>query len=415
MERKKISIQSSILWNSAGSIVYLVTQWIISIFVVRFSGVEDAGNLTLAMSVNNIFYSIAMQGIRNFQVSDTNEKYKDHTYVYNRIISCILSFGICLLYCGIIQYSSEQKICIIAYCLFKMSEALYDVYAGICQKNWRMDYIGKSWMIKGIVTLGAFVGFYLISGNLLWAILGMAISSYIVVGVYDVPKTHSLSQIRISLKDKDCLKLTIECFPLLCYLILSTIVPTIPRIFMERILGNYALGIYGSIATPTAIVQMGASYIFNPFLTLFAEQYNSGKIVQFRNTMKKCILTISCFSVIALIGGKILGKWGLNLIYGSEVAEYVSLLLPLILCTILTSLVWFLCALLTVVREFKGLIISNLIVVILSGISSIFCLKIFGMQGASIALGISLGVEILFLWLFLKKKLNSMKTDQEKN
>lgn len=415
MERKKISIQSSILWNSAGSIVYLVTQWIISIFVVRFSGVEDAGNLTLAMSVNNIFYSIAMQGIRNFQVSDTNEKYKDHTYVYNRIISCILSFGICLLYCGIIQYSSEQKICIIAYCLFKMSEALYDVYAGICQKNWRMDYIGKSWMIKGIVTLGAFVGFYLISGNLLWAILGMAISSYIVVGVYDVPKTHSLSQIRISLKDKDCLKLTIECFPLLCYLILSTIVPTIPRIFMERILGNYALGIYGSIATPTAIVQMGASYIFNPFLTLFAEQYNSGKIVQFRNTMKKCILTISCFCVIALIGGKILGKWGLNLIYGSEVAEYVSLLLPLILCTILTSLVWFLCALLTVVREFKGLIISNLIVVILSGISSIFCLKIFGMQGASIALGISLGVEILFLWLFLKKKLNSMKTDQEKN
>lgn len=411
MERKKISIQSSILWNSAGSIVYLVTQWIISIFVVRFSGVEDAGNLTLAMSVNNIFYSIAMQGIRNFQVSDTNEKYKDHTYVYNRILSCILSFGICLLYCGIIQYSSEQKICIIAYCLFKMSEALYDVYAGICQKNWRMDYIGKSWMIKGIVTLGAFVGFYLISGNLLWAILGMAISSYIVVGVYDVPKTHSLSQIRISLKDKDCLKLTIECFPLLCYLILSTIVPTIPRIFMERILGNYALGIYGSIATPTAIVQMGASYIFNPFLTLFAEQYNSGKIVQFRNTMKKCILTISCFSVIALIGGKILGKWGLNLIYGSEVAEYVSLLLPLILCTILTSLVWFLCALLTVVREFKGLIISNLIVVILSGISSIFCLKIFGMQGASIALGISLGVEILFLWLFLKKKLNSMKTD----
>lgn len=415
MERKNISIQSSILWNSAGSIVYLVTQWIISIFVVRFSGVEDAGNLTLAMSVNNIFYSIAMQGIRNFQVSDTNEKYKDHTYVYNRILSCILSFGICLLYCGIIQYSSEQKICIIAYCLFKMSEALYDVYAGICQKNWRMDYIGKSWMIKGIVTLGAFVGFYLISGNLLWAILGMAISSYIVVGVYDVPKTHSLSQIRISLKDKDCLKLTIECFPLLCYLILSTIVPTIPRIFMERILGNYALGIYGSIATPTAIVQMGASYIFNPFLTLFAEQYNSGKIVQFRNTMKKCILTISCFCVIALIGGKILGKWGLNLIYGSEVAEYVSLLLPLILCTILTSLVWFLCALLTVVREFKGLIISNLIVVILSGISSIFCLKIFGMQGASIALGISLGVEILFLWLFLKKKLNSMKTDQEKN
>ena len=50
--------------------VYLITQWLISVLVVRLSGVETAGILTLAMSVNNVFYSIAMQGIRNYQVSD---------------------------------------------------------------------------------------------------------------------------------------------------------------------------------------------------------------------------------------------------------------------------------------------------------------------------------------------------------
>ena len=76
MRKEKISIKASVIWNSMGSMVYLISQWLISVLVVRVSGVEVAGNLTLAMSIKNVFYSIAMQGIRNYQVSDTNEKYK---------------------------------------------------------------------------------------------------------------------------------------------------------------------------------------------------------------------------------------------------------------------------------------------------------------------------------------------------
>lgn len=409
MRKEKISIKASVIWNSMGSMVYLISQWLISVLVVRVSGVEVAGNLTLAMSINNVFYSIAMQGIRNYQVSDTNEKYKAGTYVYSRIFSCIVTFLMCVVYCNVIQYNAEQKECIIAYCLFKISEALYDVYAGICQKEWRMDYIGKSWMIKGIVTLVTFWGGLLIFPKLSWTIIGMAISSYIVLCIYDIPRAKSLTKISIAYKDIQSLYLIKECFPLFCYLILSTIIPTIPRIFMERILGGYALGIYGSIATPTLIVQMGASYIFNPFLTLFAEQYNSAKIKEFRGTMKKCIFAIGGLSIVSLVGGKVFGKWGLTLLYGTEVAKYEFLLLPLICCTILTATVWLFCGLLTVVRDFKGLIVSNLVAVFINGISSFLCLNVFSMQGASVALSISLVIEIVFLYFFLNKRLNQVK------
>lgn len=62
MEEKKVSIQKSIIWNSAGSMVYLITQWLISVLVVRLSGVETAGILTLAMSVNNVFTASLCRG-----------------------------------------------------------------------------------------------------------------------------------------------------------------------------------------------------------------------------------------------------------------------------------------------------------------------------------------------------------------
>ena len=127
MEEKKVSIQKSIIWNSAGSMVYLITQWLISVLVVRLSGVETAGILTLAMSVNNVFYSIAMQGIRNYQVSDMKEKYTSGIYVSSRLIICILSFLVCVGYALIAGYSYGSSLCIVAYCLFKMGEAFYDV------------------------------------------------------------------------------------------------------------------------------------------------------------------------------------------------------------------------------------------------------------------------------------------------
>lgn len=406
MKDKKISIQSSIIWNSIGSLTYLVTQWLINVLVVRLAGVDAAGDLTLAMSVNNVFYSIAMQGIRNYQVSDVKNKYEDSIYVSSRMLSCGGSFIICIGYCLIIQYNSWQKTCIIVYCMFKISEALYDVYAGICQKAWRMDYIGKSWMIKGIITFCVFSVTLYISGNLVIAITAMAISSFCVLVVYDIPKAKSLANIRMNLKRKENFSLMRECAPLFCYLILSTIIPTIPRIFMERILGSYELGIYGSVASPTLIVQMGASYIFNPFLTLFAEKYNYGETDDFWHTLKKCFLAIGGLSLAALLGGRIFGKWGLQILYGAEVAEHVYLLLPLILCTILTAVVWFLCALMTVVRDFRGLIASNLFAVVLSGLCSPILLRSFDMQGASIALIFSLVIESIFLWVWLKRKVN---------
>ena len=81
MNKKRLSIQENIIWNTVGSIIYMVTQWLITILVVRIAGVDTAGNLTLAISVNNIFYSIAMFGIRNYQVSDVKEKYSNNIYI----------------------------------------------------------------------------------------------------------------------------------------------------------------------------------------------------------------------------------------------------------------------------------------------------------------------------------------------
>ena len=84
----------------------------------------------------------------------------------------------------------------------------------------------------------------------------MALVSWLVIFFYDIPRAKKLDTIKIHLKEKKNITLMAECFPLLCYQTMSSVIPTIPRLVMEKILGGAALGIYGSVAAPTMIVQM---------------------------------------------------------------------------------------------------------------------------------------------------------------
>ena len=383
MGSKKLTIQESIVWNSVGSLVYLATQWLTTILVVRLAGVDAAGNLTLAMSIGNLVYSIALFGMRNFQVSDIAEEYRNGIYIASRLLTCVFSVASGIGYVLIMSYTVEQRWCIGFYCVFKASEA--------------------SWVLKGVCTFVVFCGVLYATQNIVLAVFAMTLASFCVILLYDVPNNRKIADIDVIWKLGEIWSLLRKCLPLLIYSIFTTAIATVPRLVLEKISGSYALGIYGSVAAPAMIVQMGASYIYSPFITLFAERYHIKDKRGFWHAFKNCFLGIAILSVCALIGGKIFGYWGLLLLYGKEVASYEYLLLPLIGATILTAILWLFCGILTAVREFKGLIIGNVAAVLFSILGSIILIPKIGMQGATAALCIALIVSCLILFVYLCK------------
>ena len=398
-------MKASILWNSWGSIFYLGCQWLLTVLVVRLAGVEESGILSLAMSVSNIWYSLAVYGMRNYQVSDVTDKYKNGTYIFSRWITGFSSLAGCVIYTAVISYSLKQKLCILIYFLYKLTEAYFDVYAGIYQKEWRMDFIGKSMTARGILTLGSFTVVLGLTGNMVLTLSVMAAACAAFVILYDVRTAGKLTDTSPVWDRKAVWNLLKECSPLVVYTLLSTAIGTIPRIIMERYLGSYQLGIYGSVATPTLIIQMGATYIFNPFVTLFGERYQQRDREGFGKALRSCCLAVAAIAAAGLVGGKLLGYWGLNLLYGQEVASYEELLLPLIFCTVLTAFAWLLCGVLTAVREFRGLVWANVWAVICSAVASLLLERSMGMQGASLALTLATMVEIAVLWFYLFRKM----------
>ena len=408
---KKTSVSSSMFWNTIGNIYYLMALWLFSVIIMRVISSENnlqySHLLTLSGNISSIVYTFSTFGMRNFQVSDLDEQYPNGTYIYSRYITSIIAFVACAFFLFLNNYSITAIICCIIYVLFRLSEVIFDVYAGIFQKMWRMDLVGKSLIIRGTVVLISFTTILITTQNLIFAFSGIMIGAFLSLLLFDYPQAKRLTDVRCVWDNQKLISLLKECLPLAFYMLLLSLIAVIPRQFLEYFQNDeISLGIYGNISSPTLIVQTVASQLFVPLISLLSEAHQQKKYQVFWNLIKKCILMTIGIAVAALIGVSILGEWGLNFLYHSEIINAHSyLLIPLTFTTIVTAFVWFLCGVLTILRNSKALLISNIIATLFCLPISYYFTKNYSFNGAAYAATVTLLINAALLFYFLLRSL----------
>ena len=292
--------------------------------------------------------------------------------------------------------------------MFKISEAYVDVYHGIIQRGMRMDYIGKSFIIRGVVSNLLFIGSMILTQNLLISIVVLAVSSSILIFIYDRKKAKAFRSDPDTTSVKMVLALLIECLPLAIYTLVSNLVISLPRISLEDIRGTEVLGIYASVAIPAAIIQVVAGYIFSPMLTVFAEYISSKNFKAFNTLFLKTVAYIVLFSFAMILGGTLFGEFGLMLLFGDKIINYTYLFIPILVISSLTALTWFIGLLLTVLREFRGLIIASVVAFLTCLFGSAWFIELYGINGASLILIIALLLQIGIMGMFMKARLHTL-------
>lgn len=408
MKPPALSLKNNIIWNSSGSFVYLFFQWLISYLVVILLGFNDAGIFSLAISISSVAFAFAIYGVRGYQVSDVKRKYSDKSYIIARIATSLISLIGCLVFLNVYHYSFYTTLCIVVYLMFKISEAYVDVYHGIIQRGMRMDYIGKSFIIRGVVSNLLFIGSMILTQNLLISIVVLAVSSSILIFIYDRKKAKAFRSDPDTTSVKMVLALLIECLPLAIYTLVSNLVISLPRISLEDIRGTEVLGIYASVAIPAAIIQVVAGYIFSPMLTVFAEYISSKNFKAFNTLFLKTVAYIVLFSFAMILGGTLFGEFGLMLLFGDKIINYTYLFIPILVISSLTALTWFIGLLLTVLREFRGLIIASVVAFLTCLFGSAWFIELYGINGASLILIIALLLQIGIMGMFMKARLHTL-------
>lgn len=394
----RLTTAQNMMWYTIGSTWYLVSQWLISVLAIRLGSLGQGGTYYAAVNVTSFFYVLCTFGIRVFQVSDATNRYSPSTYISTRILTSLAGFVAFLLF-ALAGGTSADMWTPILYMGYRLTEAMIDVLAGEQQRAWRMDRCAVSFFLRGTLTLVGFVVTLLPTGSVSLAVGTMVMLGSLVMLLYDLPAVIRGKQVNLMPSLRRSLPLLKEATPLVLNLALMTLLAVIPRYFLERFYGEEVVGIYGAVAMPAVMIQAMAGFIYTPLVNPLTALEAAGNRRGMHRLLAKGVLALLGLMAVTLLGASGLGRWGLTLLYGEEMAQHALMLIPVLLSAFCIAMVFYFDIPMTVQRRMKTMTAVHAISCLVSLGLSLWLIPTMGIAGVNLVLILTAGGDALTLGL----------------
>ena len=327
-------------------------------------------------------------------------------YLGFRCLTLFLCGIACTIYAAI-TCAPATLLTVVLFYIYKAVGLVIDILHGEDQLARRMDFIGISMILQGVLSLAAFAMVFGITQNLNMAIVAMTVAAAIVLFVFDIPKASRFAKVRIHLTRSKAFHFFRTSFLAVLASVMASAIFVVPKQYLAVFMGDAMLGAYASVAAPAMIVQMGAVYLYGPLLDIFAGHYMAGERASFVALLRRVVLGILLISICTSALLLFIGPWALGLLFGSEIAQYEYLLQPVILSTATTAFLWFFSDLMISIRDFRANFAGNVCAIACVLAASIPMIHVFGANGVSFAGASACVVGVLVLLAFLFRHLRN--------
>lgn len=379
--------RDAIIWNMIGSMIMAFQSVIMLMILTRTLGLLDAGVFTIAYANANLFLTIGKYGMRNFQVSDVKGQFDFEVYKKSRLITSILMMvvsGIYVVYAGNKNgYTLQKSMIIIWMCIFKMVDAVEDVYHGFLQQKGRLDIAGKAMTIRLVITITVFAITVTISNDLLFALIistvaTMALMIYLTQCSY---KTVRVGEHKNG--GSNVWKLLRLSFPLFLGSFLAFYIGNAPKYAIDSILSDELQACYGFIAMPVFVIGLLNNFIFNPMIHKLSVIWEQRKMGQFYRIVAEQIGVIVGITIVCIAGGGLVGTPVLSVLYNTDLTPYKMELIILLLGGGFLALSGFLVTVITIIRFQKYIVAGYGIVAFFAFYLSPAFVKQYAIMGAA--------------------------------
>lgn len=397
-----VSIQKNILYNTIGSLTYQGCLWLVTVLVVVLSrGYGSSGMLSYAMSVGNMFVPIATFSLRSYQVSDVQGRFSQSNYVGFRLVTICLSFAIIIPYSSLVTNDASTLAAVVLFLLFKTDESFCDVLYGVDQRAERMDYVGISQFLRGLLLVAGFSTCLVVFDSLYAALLGMTLPCLCITLFYDLPHAARYDCLKPHLTKAVAISLLHDSLPIVLSTLFLGMVVSVARQYYGNTFGMESLGRYAAVATPAVLIQAGARYLYGPTLVPLAKHWHEDPAGTFLDYLRKTVALILLGCAAFVVTLSLLGEPLLTFVYGAGIAPYVSLFPWVLVSTAITALMWFLNDMLTICRDMRDLLVANTTSLLVSLVLLVPMESTFEMDGINyvviLATAIGVALDLLFL------------------
>jgi O-antigen/teichoic acid export membrane protein len=368
---------------------------------------EFVGQYALALAISGPVMFFCNLQLRAILASDAGYAHGFSDYWRLRVLTAPLAWLVVIAVAFLGRFGLETAIVIAVAGAVKSLETLSDICYGASQRDNRLDLVGKSLSIKGLLSIAAMslavwasqsVAFGIACVGVVWAALLLA---------YDIPnvrccdRTTALSLGYGNRKGSSHWRLLTIGFPLACSITLLSITISLPSLLVERFLGAGDLGIYAAL---TSLAWAGTPLI-NALgqiaMPRFGQLYVAGQNHSLRRAVTKLAGVGTALGAIGILFAWIVGDYAVAILFGEEYSGRADVLVWLMVAVTILYASRFVADALTAVRCTRVQWVAqgaSALVVLLGGIA---VLPSAGLNGMAAVLSAALALRGTILVAFL--------------
>lgn len=394
--------KSGVIWNTAANMIFGFQSLIINIVLRMCVDLSISGIFTIGFSNATLFLMIGKYGMRDYQVSDINEKFSFYDYRSAKYFTTFLMIIASLCYTAYASvnnsYSLYKTIAMILICLLKTHDAVEDVYYCHYLKNKRLDIAGKLMFTRlSLVTVAFSIAVFICKNLVISLIVANVVSVLLLVffityifpksGVKDCDlkmfsnrRSGSVTADFPKAKIKDILAVG---FPLFLGVFLAYYVTAASKIAVDSQMNDDVMAVYGFLTMPLFVISLMNTIIFTPQMLGVVNSWEKRDLKAFFKSMWRQILIIALLTITCIAGAWLLGVPVLSFVFNTDLSPYKTELLILLVGGGLLALSEFLVIMATLIRFQKATAIGYIIGGISAFVVSTPMVKHYGIRGAA--------------------------------
>lgn len=405
--------RDSFVWNAVAAAFNAGQSAIVLFFVAHGFGLDLAGIVTIGYAIANLFQTIGRYGLRNYQVTDVDEKFSFSDYFFSRVTTVGLALaasGIYLIFCrNVMGYSLEKTIIIFELVVLKLADAFAEVYIARYQQMGRLDIGSKIHAMELILSTIAMCVCLWIGMNLYGAIL-VGIVLTVIVTFLCIQMTKALVDARVrkwnSGKVFRLLKVGISlCVGLTLYMYIGNA----PKYLIDIYMDEKSQAIFGYVMMPMFVITLLNNFLLQPILKDLGDVWGKKDLTRFQKMVLRQYLVICGLSVFVLIAGILIGLPVLSVFYGVDLNGYRVEFSILMAGATFYTVAYYLSVVLTTIRRQNQIVLGYIAAAILYICLGGVFLHTWGMLGAAFLYLISNALTAVLFTIFVLRGVKEEK------
>ena len=290
--------KANFTWSMIGTVFESALNFVLLIIVNRVIGENGGGVFTLAFSHAQLMYYIGTLEVRPIHSTDVKQKYRFADYFSLRSVTCALMLLASLAYVLLMDGDPFKKRVVMYMCVYKVIDAMLDVFASMFQQHDRIEYSGKVSTLRIALELTGFTAVLIITRNLEWASLTMIAIALIILLTYNMAKWRKFDDVPIHLQFSHAREILTACLPLFVSVFVMLYISNAPKYAIDAHLTEEVQAYYNVLFMPAFVIQLIAYFIFNPILTTYAKLWLSDQRSDFRKLCR--LIRRQCLILLGL-------------------------------------------------------------------------------------------------------------------